>query len=151
MNSDLDARIINKFINEFISFKLTKDDNVFSGSIEERERFINKYAEQEYFDIMKDESLKNNDLIKIVKPVPKDRKNPMTTLQAKTGGLSSEARERMKIAWTDLLKENKELAIDLFKYNFYRSGFTFSPTSFMHLVPIDVKLEMGNYIESLRR
>lgn len=152
--ADIDVKTVNKFMNDFISFKLTKglgETQVFNGDKESRNGYIQEFAPI-FQEIMSNPALANNALIKILEIKPKNKKNPMASISAKVGGLSSDAIESIKNAWADLYmnEETREIALHLFKYNFYRSGFSFSPTSFMHLVPIEVKLAVPNYIDSLR-
>jgi hypothetical protein len=53
------------------------------------------------------------------------------------------------------MKESSDLARDLFMYNYYKSGFSFNPFSFMHLAPTKVKkaIRVGNgtYIDFLNK
>lgn len=55
-------------------------------------------------------------------------------------------------AWADLLYQGEDgikLANDLFIYNYFKNGFGFSPSSFMHLAPTILKVNISQYRESL--
>ena len=44
----------------------------------------------------------------------------------------------------------RRVAINLFRYSFYRHGFKFGPTSFMHLCPTAIKTACPEYVQLLR-
>ena len=44
----------------------------------------------------------------------------------------------------------QKLALNLFRYSFYRNGFAFGPNTFIHLAPIAVRNAVPEYIETLR-
>ncbi len=151
--ADINVKTVNKFMNDFISFKLTKglSSQTFAGDKVARQKYIQDFP-MEFQKTLADPKYSDNALIRILEVKPKSKKNPMPTLVANVGGLSADAIEIVKNAWAELYsnEETKEIALELFRYNFYRSGFSFSPTSFMHLVPIEVKLGLPNYVDSLR-
>ena len=120
-----------------------KDDN---GKT--RQGFIGWFTQQ----IADNPTLAQNPLIRVLTVKEKSKHNPIRSLVANVTGLSSDAIETVKNGWSDLVRnpETKELALALFNYNFYKSGFSFSPTSFMHLAPNDVKIAATAYISSLR-
>lgn len=155
VKSKLNSKIVNKIYNEYIAYKMTNPANgnpVFRGSQRARELYIRTFPER-YKEKISDPKLRDNALIKLISIKPADKKCPVPTLEARTGGLSTESIERVKNAWSNMMKDEdtKGLALGLFYYNFYRNGFTFGPNAFMHLVPIDVKQEALGYISSLRR
>ena len=92
----------------------------------------------------------DNELIKII-TFEKTPKCPVVTLSAKTGGYSIDVQEKIKNAWSELMSkpETFELGRDLFIYNLYRNGFTFSPKTFLHLASTDTKLALPKYIEAI--
>jgi len=45
--------------------------------------------------------------------------------------------------------EAKKLAMDLFAYSYFRNGFAFGPTSFIHLAPVSVRLAVPGYRRTL--
>lgn len=148
--ANLDATTINKLINDFIYYKLTLDTGegpVINASLGQRNRFINKFV-SEFNERAK--GLVDNELIKII-TFEKTPKCPVVTLSAKTGGYSIDVQEKIKNAWSELMSkpETFKLGRDLFIYNLYRSGFTFSPKTFLHLASTDTKLALPKYIEAI--
>lgn len=153
MTSNLDAKLINTVLNDYIAFKLTSDygDNkpVFNGDFASRYYYIH--------DFIKDFSTKtanitDNDLLKVLSINPVKDRCPVPTLIAKTGGYSTDVQEKVKDAWSNLVKkeETKQLGLDIFKYCFYRTGFAFSPTTPIHLASTDVKYSLPGYINAIR-
>ena len=153
-----DAKLLNSLINDFIAYKLTMEyadgnilKSVFSGKYEDRQNFLLKFPKEVKDRIAADPSLLDNYLLKKLTTKSSNKRVPMMTLEIKTGGLSVDEKEALKNGWADLMldEKTKDLALNLVKYNFYKSGFNFSPTSFMHLVPIEVKQQLPGYLESL--
>jgi hypothetical protein len=107
---------------------------------------------KEYKEIAKD--IIGNPLIDVIQVRARDRRCPVATLEAKTGSYSTATQERIKDAWSMLLQDSRpevrRLGIDLFFYNLSRSGFGFSPKTFGHLASVDVRLNIPEYIETLR-
>lgn len=121
---------------------------VFDSSYENRRRllydFVNRFKENT-------EHIENNELINIIKKKPRTEKIPITTLEAKTGGFSADTQEKVKDAWSTLIGDDTtaDLALDLFYYNMLRSGFDFSPKTFMHLASTIVKMLVPGYIDNI--
>lgn len=146
----LDAKTINKLVNEFVLYKLTLGKHpILSANSEVRNAYINEFINTFANGA---EGLIDNDLIKIITTTPATEKCPVETLEAKTGGYSADVQERVKNAWSTLIQNPKtrKLGVDLFIYNMFRSGFSFSPKSFMHLATTDVKLAIDGYVETIR-
>lgn len=55
------------------------------------------------------------------------------------GGLKKDQIEAIKDSWAELSVMQPEIARDLFLYNYYKYGFSFSPFAFMNLAPVQVK------------
>jgi hypothetical protein len=68
--------------------------------------------------------------------------------------LSPILKERYTRDWASLLYmdniEARKLALNLFKYSYYRNGFDFGPETFIHLAPIVIRHAIPGYIERLR-
>lgn len=143
----LDSKIINSLVSDFMLYKLTY--NVIDSSYENRYRMIHKFVDE--FN-EKSKEITDNELLDIINVVASTAKCPVKTLEAKTGGYSIDVQERIKDSWSNLFNTEygKELATDLFMYNIMRSGFIFSPKTFLHLASVDVKLGIDNYVESIR-
>lgn len=151
--SNLDSRLINHLINDFIVYKLTMNnedgsDGVFNSSFEKRNHFINNFVNR----FRKEAAgIIGNELIDVIVISARDNKVPVPTLQAKTGGYNADVQERIKDAWTTLVNnpKTKQLGIDLVFYNMFRSGFSFSPKTFTHLASVGVKQAVEGYIDNI--
>lgn len=148
--ANLDSKTINKLANDFILYKLTIGDNpVLDSNYQVRNEFINGFVER----FKKEASgIIDNDLIKVITLKGRDSKCPVPTLEAKTGGYTIDVQERVKDGWSTLISNpaTRKLGVELFFYNMFRSGFSFSPKTFMHLASVDVKQAIEGYVENLR-
>ena len=150
IKGQLDSKTINKIVGDYLFYKMTLGENPVIGSSEEnRNKFINEFTKVYSEEASK---IEGNDLLQVIKIKSRNRRCPIPTLEAKTGNYSIDVQERVKSAWSDLIlnPNTHEFANDLFFYNIFRSGFTFSPKSFGHLASVDVRLEIPGYIETLR-
>lgn len=145
----LDSKTINKLVNDFILYKLTLGSNpVLNSSEENRKKFMLNFT-SEYS--KKANGIVDNDLLNIIVLKGKDAKCPVPTLEAKTGGYSTDIQERVKNGWSNLVlnPSTRELGSDLFFYNIFRSGFGYSPKTFGHLASVDVKLNVDGYVDTI--
>ena len=101
--------------------------------------FIKKEYKEKYSD---------NALIQAIKY--STSKSGRVTLKVDTTGLDAQQKEKYSSAWTDLYKVDPDLAIKLFKYNFFKGGIGFSPKTFMNLVPTYIKERIPNYVDTFR-
>lgn len=146
--AQLDAKTINKLVNDYVLYKLTLGNNpIINSNVEQRDRFINNFV-KEFAE--RAEGVVGNDLIDII-TADTEKNCPVTVLNARTGGFSADHQERIKAAWSSLMEnpDTFELGRDLFIYNLYRNGFSFSPKTFLHLASVDTKLAMGDYIDAI--
>lgn len=71
------------------------------------------------------------------------------------GQLTAIQKERYMSDWESMLYDDNEfvrsLAVNLFRYSYYRNGFGFGPDSFMHLCPLAVKLAIKDYADVLQK
>ena len=155
IKGSLDADTINKLVDHYQVFKLTLGNNpVIDFSKEKRSELINEFVKK-----FKENSsgIVDNDLINIIKvESPIYNNSPVATLNAKIGSYSTDAQEKIKNAWSDLIlsekQEEKDLAIKLWYYNVIRNGFAFSPKTFMSVASVDVKQNIPNdYVDMVRR
>ena len=127
----------------------------FAGDLE---KILGDYPELTELDIFKymipssktvvcgKEDVYENGNFKYQKDITKD---VWTITMQDVGGMNSEIKEVIKESWESLLEVDDdgnyknpkfaELGKDLFMYCFYQMGFQFSPISFMHLSPTEVK------------
>lgn len=147
--AQLDAKTINKLVNDFTLYKLTIGENpIINSNPEQRNRFINNFVKEFK---KRAEGIVDNELINIISAEPSNKRCPVPVLNARTGRFNADMQERIKAAWSTLMEnpETFDLGRDLFIYNLYRNGFTFSPKTFLHLASVDTKLAMGEYIDAV--
>lgn len=149
--ASLDSKTINKLVNEFILYKMTMGDSpVISGKFEDRKKFIINFPKS--FE-KRAEGIIDNDLINAIIIEGRDSKCPVATLKLASSRFSENMQERIRNAWTSLIENEDtfELGRDLFLYNLYRNGFSFSPKTFLHFFSVDSKLNAGMqpYIETI--
>lgn len=145
-----DAKIINKLVNDYVLYKLTWGENpVIDFGFKKRRNLI--YAFPETY-MEKSKAVINNPLFNITQIKARDRKCPVPTIEAKTGGFNASMQETIKNSWATLIQNPNThgLGVTLFFYNILRSGFGFSPKTFTHLASVDVKLNIDGYVEALR-
>lgn len=154
LKSPITNKIINMLANDFMLYKLTAnydDFTFFSQHSSMREYYTgvnDKYSFIKDFLEFKRKHPKNA-LLQIITVKDASESCPVETLETKTGGFTIDEQERIKDAWSELInsEESRDFAQKLFFYNMQRSGFAFSPKTFMHLASVDVKLAMPHYIE----
>ena len=84
------------------------------------------------------EDYPDNELIKAIRAnVSKKTGRPSLTINIT--GMDEQGKEKLRNAWIDLHKTNPELSEQLFTYSFFVAGVSFSPKTFMSLVPTFVK------------
>lgn len=70
------------------------------------------------------------------------------------GQLTAYQKEKYMREWEQMLYSDdpivRRVAVNLFRYSYYRHGFKFGPTSFMHLCPTAVKIACPEYVQLLR-
>lgn len=167
----LDVKTMNSIYNDLLAYIMSKTE--FFGaesdwskidemgqpinritSEEKRRTFINDFPT--YFNkiVSENEDIANLEFIKRLKFIRANATNPVNTIIFKNvGHLSSTLRERYTRDWASLLymknPEAQKLALNLFKYNFYRNGFAFGPSTFIHLAPVAVRKAIPEYVETL--
>ena len=96
------------------------------------------------------EKVANNPLIKAIKPklLSKPNEEARYALEIDTTGMEQSEKDILSAGWAQLEKDDSELSHKLFVYNFFRGGIGFNPKSFMSLLPIQVKEQIGGYIET---
>lgn len=147
---NIDAKTINKLVNDFVLYNLTLGDRpVIDSSEKNRLKFTKNFVD---FYKKSTNNISNNNLISNIKLKSPDRKCPVPTLEVKTGGYSIDLQEKIRSSWGDLIlnPETRQLGKDLFFYNIFRSGFGFSPKTFGHLASVDVRMMIDGYINAIR-
>ncbi len=161
MNSiynDLLAYIMSK--NGFFGSELTvnpdsKVGDIIVTSSDKRKDFINNFPEYFKRVVTDNEDIADLEFIKRLKVIRANDSNPVDTVVFKNvGQLSPTLRERYMRDWASLLymsnPEAQKLALNLFRYSYYRNGFAFGPSTFIHLAPVAVRNAIPEYISTLR-
>lgn len=125
------------------------------SSAEKRSDFINHFPEDFKEIVSKNKDIAELEFIKRLKVIRANDNNPVATLVFKNvGQLSPTLRDRYMRDWASLLymdnPKAQELALNLFRYSFYRNGFAFGPNTFIHLAPVAVRKVIPEYISTLR-
>ena len=87
---------------------------------------------------------KGNALIDAIRPKVDDG---IISLELSTSGMKVDGKTALQSAWVELYNKNEKLALDLFKYNFWKGGLGFSPKTFINLVPSRLKAKIDGYNE----
>lgn len=166
----LDAKTMNSVYNDLLAYIMSKTKffgselvinpnsevgDKIKSSAEKRSDFINHFPEDFKEVVSKNKDIAELEFIKRLKVIRANDNNPVATLVFKNvGQLSPTLRDRYMRDWASLLYKNnpkaQELALNLFRYSFYRNGFAFGPNTFIHLAPVAVRKVIPEYISTLR-
>lgn len=161
MNSvynDLLAYIMSKngfFGSELVVNPDSEVGDIVVSSSEKRKDFINNFPAYFKKVVTDNEDIADLEFIKRLRVIRANDTNPVDTVVFKNvGQLSPTLRERYMRDWTSLLymsnPEAQRLALNLFRYSYYRNGFAFGPNTFIHLAPVAVRNIIPEYISTLR-
>lgn len=148
---NLDVKTVNSIYNDLFAYIMSST----SFFKDERDYFINKFP-QDFKEIVSDNpDIAELEFIKRLRVVRANNTTPVQTLVFKNvGHLSAILKDRYSRDWVSLLYSSnpkaRKLALDLFKYNFYRNGFAFGPNTFIHLAPVALRRLIPGYINKLR-
>ena len=155
----LDSKTINSIYNDLLAYIMSNTEFFGSDSTinseDKRKNFINSFP-SEFKDIVaKNEDIAKLEFIKRLKVIRATSNNPVESIVFKNvGQLSPTLRERYMRDWSSLLYMNnpeaQKLALNLFRYNYYRNGFAFGPSTFIHLAPSTIRVAIPEYINTLR-
>lgn len=166
----LNVKTMNNIYNDLLAYIMSKTqffgqqvlinpdseaDNTILSSADKRKEFINNFPEYFKKVVTDNEDIAELEFIKRLKVIRANENNPVATLVFKNvGQLSPTLRERYMRDWASLLymqnPEAQKLALNLFRYSFYRNGFAFGPNTFIHLAPVAVRKAVPEYISTLR-
>ena len=105
-----------------------------------REYYTKHFAKEVFNTLESNPDLKSLPLFQYMQFVTNERTGDISMNVQGIGGLAPYQKDELKESWAELLKTEPDLARDLFMYNFYKLGFTFSPLAFMNLAPTELKL-----------
>ena len=166
----LDVKTMNSIYNDLLAYIMSKNGffgseliinpnsevgDVVVTSSDKRKDFINNFPEYFKRAITDNEDIADLEFIKRLKAIRANDSNPVDTVVFKNvGQLSPTLRERYMRDWASLLymsnPEAQKLALNLFRYSYYRNGFAFGPSTFIHLAPVAVRNAIPEYISTLR-
>lgn len=143
----LDADTINSIHSDMLVYMLSQqEDSLFNGEmptkdgIPAREYYTKHFAKEVFNTLESNPDLKSLPLFQYMQFVTNEKTGDISMNVQGIGGLAPYQKDELKESWTELLKTEPDLARDLFMYNFYKLGFTFSPLAFMNLAPTELKL-----------
>ena len=143
----LDADTINSIHSDMLVYMLSQQENsLFNGEmpakdgIPAREYYTKHFAKEVFNTLESNPDLKSLPLFQYMQFVTNEKTGDISMNVQGIGGLAPYQKDELKESWAELLKTEPDLARDLFMYNFYKLGFTFSPLAFMNLAPTELKL-----------
>lgn len=143
----LDADTINSIHSDMLVYMLAQqEDSLFNGEmptkngIPAREYYTKHFAKEVFNALESNPDLKSIPLFQYMQFVTNEETGDISMNIQGIGGLAPYQKDELKESWAELLKTEPDLARDLFIYNFYKLGFTFSPLAFMNLAPTELKL-----------
>lgn len=143
----LDANTINSIHSDMLVYMLSQqEDSLFNGEmptkdgIPAREYYTKHFAKEVFNTLESNPDLKSLPLFQYMQFVTNEKTGDISMNVQEIGGLAPYQKDELKESWAELLKTEPDLARDLFMYNFYKLGFTFSPLAFMNLAPTELKL-----------
>lgn len=166
----LNAKTLNNIYNDLLAYIMSKTtffgseilasgdptiENKVISSPDRRGDFINNFPTYFKKVVADNEDIADLEFIKRLRVIRANDTNPVDTVVFKNvGQLSPTLRERYMRDWASLLymsnPEAQKLALNLFRYSYYRNGFAFGPSTFIHLAPVAVRNAVPEYIETLR-
>jgi hypothetical protein len=169
----LDVKTMNSIYNDLLAYIMSSTDffgteidwssisengvpmKIITDSTNKRKDFINNFPTYFKGVVANNEDIADLEFIKRLRIIRANDNNPVDTVVFKNvGQLSPTLRERYMRDWASLLymsnPEAQKLALNLFRYSFYRNGFAFGPSTFIHLAPVAVRNAVPEYIETLR-
>ena len=150
----LDADTINSIHRDLLTFILSQQEfSVFNGetpitvggtTVSAREYYTKNFAKRCFESVEVDPYLKNLPLFQYMQFIVDDETGDVGMSLQSVGGLAPHIKDAIMQSWAELAnsEDYKALARDLFVYNFYKTGFSFAPSSFMSLAPTEVKLSL---------
>lgn len=143
----LDADTINSIHSDMLVYMLSQqEDSLFNGEIPAKdgipakEYYTRHFAKEVFNTLESNPDLKSLPLFQYMQFVTNEKTGDISMNVQGIGGLAPYQKDELKESWAELLKTEPDLARDLFMYNFYKLGFTFSPLAFMNLAPTELKL-----------
>lgn len=142
----LDADTINSIHSDMMVYLLAQqEDSLFNGDvpakdgIPAREYYTKHFAKILFNTLESNPSYKSLPIFQYMQFEVNEESGEVNANIQDIGGLAPYQKDEIRESWADLMEESPDLARDLFMYNYYKLGFTFSPLAFMNLAPTRVK------------
>lgn len=142
----LDADTINSIHSDMMVYLLAQqEDSLFNGDapakdgIPAREYYTKHFAKILFNTLESNPFYKSLPIFQYMQFEVNEESGEVNANIQDIGGLAPYQKDEIRESWADLMKESPDLARDLFMYNYYKLGFTFSPLAFMNLAPTRVK------------
>ena len=159
-NGKISNKTMNNVYNDLLAYIMSNLEffgtNEDSSAEERRAYFINEFPAEFKRVIEENPDIANIEFIKRLKFARANRNNPVDTIVFKNvGHLTDILRERYTRDWTFLLHssnpEAQKLALNLFRYCYYRNGFAFGPNTFIHLSSTALRKAIPDYVTTLEK
>lgn len=142
----LDADTINSIHSDMMVYLLAQqEDSLFNGDvpakdgIPAREYYTKHFAKILFNTLESNPSYKSLPIFQYMQFDVNEESEEVNANIQDIGGLAPYQKDEIRESWAELMEETPDLARDLFLYNYYKLGFTFSPLAFMNLAPTKVK------------
>lgn len=156
----LDVKTMNSIYNDLFAYVLSKtpffgaDVKQNMSAADKRGFFINNFPEEFKKIVTENPDIARLEFIRRLQVKRANKYNPVKTLVFKNvGRLTPLLREKYSRDWASLLYMDNEaahqLAVNLFRYSFYRNGFAFGPSTFIHLAPVAIRQVIPGYVKTL--
>lgn len=156
----LDTKTLNSFYKDLLAYAMNRieffgsEDNVLDR--EKRAAFIRDFPAE--FNSIKENNpdIANLDFIKRLQVISSPSTSSVPLLVFKNvGKITPILKEKYMRDWATLLymenPEAQKLALNLVRYDFFRRGLSFGPSSYNHLAPLEVLLSIPEFKEALER
>lgn len=142
----LDADTINSIHSDMMVYLLAQqEDSLFNGDVPAKDgiparEYYTKHFSKILFDTLESNpSYKSLPIFQYMQFEVNEESGEVNANIQDIGGLAPYQKDEIRESWAELMEETPDLARDLFLYNYYKLGFTFSPLAFMNLAPTKVK------------
>lgn len=142
----LDADTVNSIHSDMMVYLLAQqEDSLFNGDvpakdgIPAREYYTKHFAKILFNTLESNPSYKSLPIFQYMQFDVNEESGEVNANIQDIGGLAPYQKDEIRESWAELMEETPDLARDLFLYNYYKLGFTFSPLAFMNLAPTKVK------------
>lgn len=159
----LNAKTLNSIFNDLLMYVMSKTaffgnettrGGNFITSEERRRKFINTFPNVFKAIVQENPDIAALEFIQRLVVSKTNNKAPIPVLVFKNvGRLTTPVRDRYMRDWASLLympnPKAQQLALNLFRYSYYRNGFAFGPSTFIHLAPTAIRLAVPEYVATL--